>query len=128
MEKLIIEETDKMPRITFDPSSGKLDIWGRSIPEFPLDFYEMLYRWLDEYVKNPPPQTQLVVYLDYFNTTSSECLLDLFRKLELIQKNGGEVNVCWKYDEDDETMMDSGQIFKSMLQIPFNLLEIQAER
>ena len=117
-----------MPRVSFDHTSGKLDILGRSIPEFPLDFYQILYDWLDEYVKDPAPQTQLVVYLDYFNTTSSECLLDMFRKLEIIQENGKEVNVCWKYDEDDETMMDSGQIFQSMLKIPFKLLKIESDR
>ncbi len=118
-----------MPHVNFDPNSGLLELTGRSIPEFPLDFYVPLYEWAEKYAQNPQAETILNVYLDYFNTTSSECLLDLFRRLEVIHAAGQcKVVVSWRYDQDDETMMDSGEVFRSMLSLPFELIEMDSDR
>ena len=93
MEKLQIEGGNKTPTVTFDHVTGEFELSGRSIPENAVDFYRPIYQWLDEYVKSPPNHTTLNVKLEYFNTSSSKCLLDVFKKVEFITKNAGNATV-----------------------------------
>ena len=44
------------------------------------------------------------VQLEYFNTSSSKCLLDLFKKLEALDS----LSVHWYFDSDDEDMLEAG--------------------
>ena len=85
-----------------------------------------MFEWLDEYSLHPALKTSLKIQLDYFNTSSSKCIKDLFKKLEQIVKNGnGEVSVNWLYDELDEDMCEAGEEYKSIIKIPFNLVSFR---
>ena len=86
MEPISIEGTTKTPTVKFDAGSGKIEIKGRSIPENSIEFYKPLVDWLEEYAKNPMEKTAVNVQLEYFNTSSSKCILDVFKKLEAIHK------------------------------------------
>tara|TARA_Y100000589_G_scaffold277537_1_gene272574 strand:- start:15902 stop:16285 length:384 start_codon:yes stop_codon:yes gene_type:complete len=127
MEKLIIEGTAKTPTINFDPASGKLELKGRSIPENSIDFYQPLVDALEEYAKSPKPQTEVNIQLEYFNTSSSKCILDVFKKLEDIKNNGSQVTIKWYYEEDDEDMLEAGEDYQAIINIPFEMIEIDEE-
>ena len=86
MEPINIEGSPKTPSIKFDIEKGILEIRGRSIPENSIEFYKPLVDWLDEYSKDPVKKTQVNIHLEYFNTSSSKCILDVFKKLEAIHK------------------------------------------
>lgn len=117
------EQSPKTPFINFDPSTGDFELKGKSIPENSVLFYKPLFEWLDSYVQNPAPKTSLNIQLDYFNTSSSKCIVDLFKKLELISKNGkGEAIINWKHDEQDDDMLEAGEDYKSIIKIPFNVV------
>ena len=117
------EQTVKTPFIDFNPSSGIFELKGKSIPENSVIYYKPMFEWLDQYVQNPAPTTTLNIQLDYFNTSSSKCVVDLFKKLELISKNGkGQAIINWHYNEEDEDMMEAGEDYKSIIKIPFNLV------
>ncbi|HWY34459.1 MAG TPA: DUF1987 domain-containing protein, partial [Nitrosopumilaceae archaeon] len=103
--------------------SGNMQMKGKSIPENSVIFYKPVFEWLDNYIQNPAPKTSLSIQLDYFNTSSSKCIVDIFKKLELISKNGkGEVIINWLYDENDDDMLEAGEDYKSLIKIPFNLV------
>ena len=126
MNNLIIEGTHKTPAVKFIAESGKLEISGKSIPENSIGFYQPLYSWIDEYNQNPAPNTEVAIMLEYFNTSSSKCLLDIFRKAELIKKSGkSNVTVQWHYETDDEDMMEAGQDYDSLIDLPFQFFEIK---
>lgn len=117
------EQSAKTPLINFDPASGNFEVQGKSIPENSAHFYKPVYDWLDQYVQNPAPTTTLNIQLDYFNTSSSKCIVDLFKKLELIVKNGkGAAVINWKHDENDDDMQEAGEDYKSIIKIPFNIV------
>jgi len=117
------EQTAKTPQIDFDPASGNFELKGKSIPENSAVFYKPIYDWLDEYIQNPASNTTLNIQLDYFNTSSSKCIVDLFKKLELIVKNGkGAAVINWKHDENDDDMQEAGEDYKSIIKIPFNIV------
>jgi hypothetical protein len=123
-----LEKTAKTPHISLDPESGKLLITGKSVPENVVGFYAPVMKWLDEYVQDPRGTTELNVQLDYFNTSSAKGLVDIFKRIEIIQVNGkGTVNINWLYDENDEDMMEAGEDFRSVVKIPINLVPFSKE-
>ena len=65
--------------------------------------------------------------LEYFNTSSSKCILDVFKKLEnLHNKSVAEVVINWYYEEDDEDMLEAGEDYQSILKLPFKMVEVSA--
>ena len=124
MKSLIIEGTPKTPTIRFDSKAGIFEIKGRSIPENSVEFYKPLTDWLDSYKDQPLPKTTVDVRLEYFNTSSSKCILEVFKKLEVIHKAQFEVEVNWYYEEDDEDMLEAGEDYESIIRVPFKMMEI----
>lgn len=125
MDNLLIEGSGKTPEVKFVADSGMLEISGKSIPENSFGFYQPLFSWIDLYSNAPAPATEIKVSLEYFNTSSSKCLLDIFRKLELIKKSGkSRVSVSWYYEADDEDMMEAGQDYDSLVGLDFNIIRL----
>ncbi len=125
MEAISIEGTPKTPTIKFDPSSGVLELKGRSIPENSIEFYKPVIDVLDKYSSSPKPVTNVNVQLEYFNTSSSKCILDLFKKLESINSNGSAVTINWHYEEDDEDMLEAGEDYQAIINVPFKMIQIE---
>ena len=78
--------------------------------------------WLTEYSKSPSDVTELQVRLEYFNTSSSKCILDIFKRLDAVMQGGGKVVVKWFYGEDDEDMREAGEDYQEIVKIPFQLI------
>ncbi|MFN6084931.1 MAG: DUF1987 domain-containing protein, partial [Fluviicola sp.] len=106
-------------------TSGKLELRGRSIPENSVEFYKPLNEWIENYGASPAGETSVDVKLEYFNTSSSKCILDLFKKLEAIAGSKTNVTVNWFFEEDDEDMEEAGQDYKAIIGLPFNIIEVE---
>ena len=124
MEPISIEGTAKTPTVKFEASTGTMEIKGRSIPENSIEFYKPLVDWLDEYANMSKDQVQVNIQLEYFNTSSSKCILDVFKKLEAINKGASDVIINWYYEEDDEDMLEAGEDYESIIRVPFKMIEI----
>ncbi len=124
MEKYSIDGTPKTPTISFDLASGVLEIKGRSIPENSIEFYKPLVDALDKYAGSPKTATNVNIQLEYFNTSSSKCILDVFKKLENINKNGSAVIINWHYEEDDEDMLEAGEDYQAIINVPFKMVQV----
>jgi hypothetical protein len=61
--------------------------------------------------------------LSYFNTASSKIILDILLKLEEIRNNGANVEIKWHYSSDDEDMMEAGEEYAEIVDIPIELIE-----
>ncbi|MCW3086068.1 MAG: hypothetical protein JWP12_3434 [Bacteroidetes bacterium] len=125
METISIEGTPKTPTITFNTGSGFLEIKGRSIPENSIEFYKPLVDWLEKYAAKPQPTTNVNIQLEYFNTSSSKCILDVFKKLEAINKGGSKVTINWHYEEDDEDMLEAGEDYQAIINVPFKMVQVE---
>ncbi|MEQ8624087.1 MAG: DUF1987 domain-containing protein [Vicingaceae bacterium] len=125
MENLVIEGTPKTPTIKFQPQDGKLLIQGRSIPENSIEFYKPLVDSLEAYAGTPKETTSVDIVLEYFNTSSSKCILDVFKKLEKINAEKSGVIINWHYEEDDEDMLEAGEDYQAIINIPFKMVEIE---
>jgi len=129
MKSISISGTPKTPTVKFDAETGVIEIKGRSIPENSIEFYKPLVDWLEEYAQHTAKLTEVNIELEYFNTSSSKCILDVFKKLEAVYKNRkdglGDVIINWYYEEDDEDMLEAGEDYQSILKIPFKMIEIE---
>jgi hypothetical protein len=124
MEPIIIEGTPKTPSIKFDTREEVFEIKGRSIPENSVEFYKPLNEWLDQYMQVPLEKTVVNIRLEYFNTSSSKCILDVFKRLEAIHRSKHDVEINWFYEEDDEDMLEAGEDYDSIIKVPFKMIEI----
>lgn len=123
MDSIKIEGSPKTPTVDFDKDGGVLAIKGRSIPENSIDFYKPLIDWIDEYALQPKEETVIHMQLEYFNTSSSKCILDVFKKLENIKKAGKAVHVKWHYEEDDEDMLEAGEDYDAIIDLDFEMIK-----
>ncbi len=122
---LSIEGTPKTPVIKFDPNTGNLELKGRSIPENSIEFYKPLMDSLEKFTVDTTKEMSVNVQLEYFNTSSSKCILDVFKKLENIHKSGkSTVIINWHYEQDDEDMLEAGEDYQAIISVPFKMVEV----
>jgi hypothetical protein len=121
MENLLISASQETPKIEFSFSEGFLSIIGKSIPEDSITFYEPLMAALNEYITKPNPLTKVDFKYEYFNTSSSKCILQVLQILQKVKDKNCDVIINWFYDEDDEEILESGQDYSKFINIPFNL-------
>lgn len=124
MDSLQLEGSAKTPSINFDSETGVLELRGRSIPENSIEFFKPLNDWLDKYGDSPQPSTSINVKLEYFNTSSSKCILDLFKRLEKMNGKSTQVTVNWYFEKDDEDMEEAGEDYQAIVSLPFKIIEI----
>ncbi|HKL39026.1 MAG TPA: DUF1987 domain-containing protein, partial [Cryomorphaceae bacterium] len=90
-----------------------------------IDFYKPLIDWLDAYSNGNEEGLTLKMELEYFNTSSSKCILDVFKKLENISKQGKSVSVKWHYEEDDEDMLEAGEDYDAIIDLAFEMVKVE---
>ena len=121
MGPLHIASTVKTPEIQFIADEARLVLSGRSIPENAVDFYRPVLEW----AQAAPSDFKLTVQvqLEYFNTSSSKCLLDLFKRLEA----SDALEIQWFFDADDEDMLEAGEDYDHIVGVPFKFVEVDPE-
>ncbi len=124
MEALIREATPETPKVVFDKENNKFEMTGKSFPEEARSFFQPMIEWMKEYIKEPNEKTQFKVNMEYYNTASSKMILELLKLFKEIHKNGGDVEILWHYPEDDEDMLEAGEDYEEILQVPFKYVVI----
>jgi sulfur relay (sulfurtransferase) DsrC/TusE family protein len=122
MKTVNIQATSKTPRLVLNAELGKIEVFGRSIPEDTEAFFQKIFEWLEEYAKAPAPETTVQLNIEYYNTGSSKQFLELFFEIQKLHLSGASnCKVIWIYAEDDEEMEDNAKDFARILKIPFIL-------
>ncbi|MBP8791492.1 MAG: DUF1987 domain-containing protein [Breznakibacter sp.] len=119
MEIIKIKGTEDTPSVILDKGQNVFEISGRSLPEDVSMFYEPILSWIDEYAEAPNAETVFNFKLEYFNTASSKVILDILLKFEDINEKGNKVVVKWHYREDEEDMLEAGEEYADIVEIPF---------
>jgi hypothetical protein len=120
-----IEATTSTPDVLFDETLGTLEFSGQSYPEDSLPFYSRIQTGIEDYLQRTDGPLTLIFKLDYFNTSSSKCLLNLFESMEKHHSQKGNIQVKWYYKPDDEDMHDSGIDFSLDVMLPFEFIELE---
>ena len=110
MKDIYIEKTTSMPAVSFK-TTGEIKLEGRALPENASVFFDPLKQWASDIdVK----EINIEFNLDYFNTSVSKQLMDLFRNFEN-NHHIKTINITWMYEDGDEEMLESGEVYKEML-------------
>jgi len=123
-ERFAVKATRETPALEFDKTSGKLIITGRSLPENSFEFYNPAVLWIREYILNPAAKTNLEIFLEYLNSGSLKQLFRIMYLLEDLIELGADATITWKYENNDELMLEKGKEFQQFLIIPIELKEI----
>jgi hypothetical protein len=123
VDKLIVRPTRITPLVYFDPNRGLLELRGKSSPENAINFYNNLLVALEKYAMYGSRDITANFKYEYFNTSSSKCIFDIFRRLIKIGKQGHNLNINWYYEEEDDDMLEAGEDYSDLLGVDFNYIE-----
>jgi len=140
MDKFHIKGSAYIPNIDFDPESGELEIAGESYHEYTTEFYQPVFDWLENYLKElgkgdaPGKKVEMNFKMTYFNTSSSRRFIEILTMLEDYQKEQIDkktdatdkdyVVVNWYFEENDVDMEESGEEYEEDVDLTFNLIPI----
>jgi hypothetical protein len=123
MKELKIAATKNSPEIYLSPD-GVIKFKGRSIHENSIDFFKPVEDWVNGYVSEPSEVTCIEVGLEYFNSASAKILINLLQKISYVQLKNKKFIINWYYEDGDEDILERGEYFSSVLNIPFNFIRI----
>lgn len=105
----LIPGSDRTPTISFQ--DGTFSITGRSYMENSVEFYAPVKKMIEEH----NGAIAVEIGLDFFNTSSSKCLMDLLFLVDKKCMTGSDCKIKWSYKIDDEDMRDAAEEFRDLL-------------
>lgn len=125
MEELRISSTKNSPEIIMNPD-GIIKIKGRSIHENVTEFFEPVEDWVSEYIRTPGDITSVDINLEYFNSASAKVFIHLLQKLTYVTLKHKKFIFNWYYEEGDEDILERGEYFSSVLDVPINFIKVDS--
>jgi hypothetical protein len=125
MKDLVIISTKRTPEIIFK-HIGELRISGSSLPEDVAHFYNPVLEWLEKFQSSAPTKISLTIDVDYLNTSSARNVFSILKKLQKLHSS--KISVIWIYEQDDDDMLEQGEIFESSINLPFTFIEKVVEQ
>jgi len=123
MENLFIEGKGFIPRVELSAKTSVLEFSGQSYHEYTDEFFDPIFAWLSEYLKEPGKKITANFRMTYFNTASSKCFLEILDMLKAYQDNHeGNITVNWYYQSNDYDMLETGEDYIIDTQLHINLI------
>lgn len=123
MEIIRLEATEDLPSVLFDGDKGLFEISKRSLPENAIRFYEPLIDYINEYLKSPKEETNIVLHFDYISTSSTKQIMKMIMLFDQL-KQTKKINLNWNYDKGDIDMMQTGSRLEQLTSFKFIFNEI----
>lgn len=121
LNSLHIEGTEETPLISFDIATGDFRMEGRSLPEDAYSFFKPVIEWINKFIESRHREVALKIHLDYFNSSSGRYLMEILALIERAAENGDGFSITWVSEKDDELMLEKGEEFQSLLNLPFQI-------
>lgn len=123
MEEFILEASERHPEVRL--RNGFISIKGHSIPLDAKNFYKPVMQWVKAYVKDPMPQTEVMMQIDFYDADSTKAILDILKTLAICQNtnHGIEMIFKWIYLKEDDAIKELGESLECKLNVTFNYYE-----
>jgi len=118
-----IKETAHTPAVRILTDERRIVISGQSRLEDPSFFYEELTVLLDHSLNDFRTHASVDFVLQYLNSASSKWLFHILKGIQTKFQGKKIITINWYYDSDDEIILEAGEVFQSLLSMPFNLVE-----
>jgi hypothetical protein len=119
----LIKETLFTPSVKILNDEHKIIISGQSRLEDPSPFYEELTLLLDKKINEFKTHISIDFSLNYLNSSSSKWLFHILKGIQSRFQGKKLITINWFFDEDDESILEAGEVFQSLLSLPFNIYE-----
>lgn len=123
MQELKISPTKNTPEILLSPE-GVIRFRGRSIHENVTEFFAPIEDWVTQYIINPANVTRVDMNLEYCNSASAKVLIHVMQKITYVSLKNKKFIFNWYYEEGDDDILERGEYFSSILDVPFNFIKI----
>jgi hypothetical protein len=123
MEELRISPTKNTPEIILNPQ-GIIKIRGRSIHENVTDFFAPVEDWISLYINGPADLTCVDMNLEYFNSASAKVFIHILQKITYVTLKHKKFIFNWYYEDGDEDILERGEYFASVLDVPFTFIKL----
>jgi hypothetical protein len=111
-----------LPKVEHKKRLKKVRISGQSRMPDPSEYYNEFANTLTDYFEEFNNNLFIEFEFDYINTGSSKWLLVVMQYLQThLNENGGNLEVTWKYESDDETIQEAGEVLRTHVSFPFVL-------
>ncbi|GAA5036894.1 hypothetical protein GCM10011506_32620 [Marivirga lumbricoides] len=116
------------PKLISIPEKGYFKISGQSISDNSAKHFSKFLNDINRYLNKPFKLTQLDIQLTYFNTVTSQILLDIIHKLETLKGiENHEVIVKWFYKVGDDDMIEIAEDFSKLTRLKIELVPFPPE-
>ena len=123
MEDLRIPHTKNTPEVLLS-TEGRIRIRGRSIHENATEFYTPVEEWISSYILEPAGITVVDLSLEYFNSASAKVFVHILQKITYVTLKNKKFIINWYYEDGDEDILERGEYFANILDVPFNFVRI----
>ncbi len=124
MEDYIIRKTKTTPEVVISKKDRTVCISGICIPENPKAFFDPIIKHIKD-LKQTNSKIIFDIYLDYFNTSASRGLLDLFLLVSELEQTTAKSKVLWKTDADDEAK-EEGELMEELSHLEFEYILLES--
>lgn len=125
MQAFVREARSTTPFIHINYDTGHFEMKGVSHPENVFTFYNPVYEAIRVLAKAPLQEIMADFSMEYFNTSSARCIFMILKELKAISRTGKNVKVNWHYEENDDDMLETGEDFQELIEMPFNFIEVE---
>ncbi len=125
LRTLHIAATGDTPEVYLSVSEPSA-LTGRSLPENAFNFYHSIVEWVKQFVASDNKEFVLILHFDYFNSSSGRYIYEILNLLDN-SHHKNHYTIIWKYEADDDLMIERGEAFQSLCSIPFNFVEVGKE-
>ena len=132
LSNLYIEPTALSPEINLSTDKNIFSIRGTSAPEDVRSLYFPVIEWLKTFVDSavsggqkaisPDNPVTLQVDLNYFNSSSTKFMYDIFMEIKRLSENGTPVKVEWFYDVEDSDQKEAGEDIAYLADMEFEYI------
>jgi len=134
MNRIDLKPTPKTPGIILDDEALLFEMTGISRPENIRDLYPVLKtleEFMAELIDNPPSGDYLLKIkfkLDYFNSASAKFIADIVLLADEYVKNDCNIKILWYFPEDDNDMLEAGEYFAEIIDMPISFIAFTNEK
>lgn len=121
MKEYKIVASKNTPEVYLHPD-GLIRIQGRSIHENVTDFFSPVDEWVSEYIQKPADFTRVDINLEYFNSASAKVFIQILQKITYVTLKNKKFVFNWYYEDGDEDILERGEYFSTVLDVPFNFI------
>lgn len=123
----MVEKTQGTLGVNFNAANGVCQLTGSSYPENSIKFFKPLIDWIKQFGEQGKGGITLEFRITYLNTSSTKCILDIFKLLEDFHKEKGNIKINWYYLKNEDDLRETGEELTEHINLPVDFIAYEGE-